>query len=473
MKISNGLNTLNSYNRVNESMMKSIQKLSSGKQINNASNNAAGMAISEKMKAQIRGLQKAEKNIQDGISLVQTAEAGLGQIQNPHLIRMRELVIQAANGTLTLEDKKMIQKEIDQIKESINGIAENTEFNTIKVLKPPTVLSPGGMHGKAIDIVFFIDDSSSMTDEIGLVKSGIGAFVSNLAQFGDVKVGTVSVNSAKPNIQLPLQSNPQTVIDYMDSHHNAVAGSIAMYDEIMNYSQGGSKEGSMGYRAGSDRIFVLLTDTTNEVQSQYTPDTIKAHLTTNNIQSYLFGIHFSGDKNYFSADSSYSFVDKIYKPATPADVAENITPGLAETIIEASDLRVETQKPIILQVGPNEGQTIVINLFDNRTASLEIDALTVETYDEAMDSLNRIDKASDIISERRGLYGAYQNRLEHALRNVQNYEMNLTSALSRIEDVDMAAESTELAKNQILLQASQAMIAQVNQMNQGVLEILK
>ncbi|WP_053484202.1 flagellin [Lysinibacillus sp. FJAT-14745] len=137
MRIKNNINSLNTNNKLQKNrgqLEKSLEKLSSGYKINRASDDAAGLAISEKMRGQIRGLNMASKNIQDGISLIQTAEGGLGNIQDPNLIRLRELAIQAANDTLTNFDRQLIQQEVEHIKQGINEIANNTEFNGIKLL---------------------------------------------------------------------------------------------------------------------------------------------------------------------------------------------------------------------------------------------------------------------------------------------------------------------------------------------------
>lgn len=125
---------INNLQKNNKNVTSTIEKLSSGLRINRAADDAAGLAISEKMKAQIRGLQQAQRNIQDGISLIQTAESGLYKILDSALQRMRALAIQASNGTLTNKDREKIQNEIEQIKNNINEIALNTQFNTKKLL---------------------------------------------------------------------------------------------------------------------------------------------------------------------------------------------------------------------------------------------------------------------------------------------------------------------------------------------------
>jgi flagellin len=159
-----------------------IEKLSSGLRINSASDDAVGLAISEKMKGQIRGLEQDDRNIQDGISLVQTAEAGLGVIQDPNLLRIRKLVVQALDVTLSESDRANIQKELDNVNAGIDDIANNTEFNTIKVLSKPVSEvneNPPTQQQPNLDVVFMVDNSGSMTGNITTVKNGITDFVNS------------------------------------------------------------------------------------------------------------------------------------------------------------------------------------------------------------------------------------------------------------------------------------------------------
>lgn len=154
MIVNHNTNALNTYNRLNSAeKMKSsaMEKLSSGMRINKAADDAAGATISQEMKAQIRGLEQAQRNIQDGISLIQTADCGLANIMDPNLIRLRQLAVQASNGTLTQSDLQQIQGEVDQILGDINGIANNTEFNRIKLLNgtnPRNEISEGNTVGQ-------------------------------------------------------------------------------------------------------------------------------------------------------------------------------------------------------------------------------------------------------------------------------------------------------------------------------------
>ena len=270
MIINHNIPALNTYNRLvgnNTAVQKNMEKLASGLRINRAGDDAAGLAISEKMRAQIRGLEMATKNAQDGISLIQTAE---GALQETHAIlqRMRELAVQAANDTNTDDDRQALQQEIDQLIEEIDRIANQTEFNTEKLLNG-------------------------------------------------------------------------------------------------------------------------------------------------------------------------NFSDKI------------------------------------IHIGANASQNITISITDMSATGLSVDTIDISTQGGADTALDTLDTAIKTVSEERSKLGAYQNRLEHTINNLSTSAENLTAAESRIRDVDMAKEMMEFTKNNILAQAAQAMLAQANQLPQGVLQLLR
>lgn len=201
------------------------------------------------MEAQIRGLHRAGENIQDGISLIQTAEGGLAQIQNPNLQRVRELIIQAANETNTPEDRALalIQKEIDQIVQGIDDIADDTEFNTMPVLTPDREMENQIRQNK-FDIVFLIDDSGTMSEEINSVRLGLGTFIQNMGQYGDVNVGTISV--VHNNRDLALTGDVNKVINHLNTMHSADGGSTSTYDHLD------------GLLNGSNNVVNFRSDTT-------------------------------------------------------------------------------------------------------------------------------------------------------------------------------------------------------------------
>ncbi len=254
MRINHNIPALNTYRHLNSvtlAQSKSMEKLSSGLRINQAADDAAGLAISEKMRSQIRGLKTAERNILDGVSLIQTAEAGLSNIHNM-LQRARELTIQAANGTMTVDDRKAIQKEIDQLKQGIDDIADHTHFNEIELLRPPKIVinkPPSGPTMDKADIVFFIDDSSTMQEEIDQVVNGISQFVDGLSSYGDVQVATVSTVHGER--WLPLTSDIETIKNQLNDIHVAKAITNHSYQSMIEYAPDGSNGKQISYREGS------------------------------------------------------------------------------------------------------------------------------------------------------------------------------------------------------------------------------
>ncbi|HEY2493946.1 MAG TPA: flagellin [Paenibacillus sp.] len=210
------INANNNLRLNNDKKERSMEKLSSGLRINGAADDAAGLAISEKMRGQIRGLQQASRNIQDGISLVQIAEGGLANIQSP-LQRLRELAIQASNDTLTNDDRQQIQKEIDQIKDGINEIANNTEFNGISLLNisnsNEATIIPGSPYnsGVSASVTFNINgETLTITDpspssDSNNIKIDIQTFNSDMffvSKFSDtLSIRLANLTQSKNNVR--------------------------------------------------------------------------------------------------------------------------------------------------------------------------------------------------------------------------------------------------------------------------------
>ena len=462
----------NQYNRTNTNLNKTLQKLSSGYQINQAADDAAGLAISEKMEAQIRGLQQAAKNIRDGLSLIQTAEGGMAEIQQSNLQRIRELIIQATNDTNTPEDRAVIQKEIDQTVQGIDDIAEGMEFNAIPVLLQDVNIE-NQIKPKKFDIVFLIDDSSTMSEEIDSVRVGVGSFVQQLGQYGDVHVGTVStVLDSSNNRDLALTGDLDAVIDHLNTKHTTRGGFSYTYDHLDELMKG--QNSVVQFRSDSQRIVIILSDTKgDEKGANVTQDELKTTLEVMGVQTYVFGLDFVDGGNNFRADASYTFADAIYKPASPNEIADKLTTDLVEVIKESAGVREDQREGILIQTGANQGQQIAIPLYNNRPNALGIANIRVDEYFMAMEGLRRVDMASRMLSERRSAYGAIQNRLEHAHSNVSNMEINLTDAKSKLKDADMVKETMKLHRGQLLLESTKAMMVKVNRMGQGILKLLE
>lgn len=493
MIINHNLNALNAYNKadlIGKVKSDAAEKLSSGLRINKAADDAAGSAIDQKMKAQIRGLEQASRNIQDGISLVQTAEAGLGSIQDPNLLRMRELILQALNGTLTQDDRMKIDTELQQVKASINDIANNTEFNTIKVLVPPSYESyvpPKWTPGKA-DIVFIIDRTGSMGGKIDEVKSNIDGFINKIAGNGiDVKMGLITYGDVNPSqggdsiLKTSMTSDLNTFKSYINGI--SLTGGVDYYESgLEGIADSGNGALSYTLRSDSAKQFILVTDAPvhdnstdgdgGDGMSIFDIDDVANQLKVNGIKLTVVGDTYDDTKNQLkrlSDPTGGEYLD------INGDFKEQLSTFASKVLIDAGcgeEANLGEIGTLKLQVGANSGQIFKVELFDARTTNLGIDGVTVDPIGEAEKSLVKVDKAIETVSMQRGKFGAYQNALEHIGSNVDNYGENLTSADSRISDADIAKEMMNVTKSGIIEQAAQAVLKQSQDMHQSVLNLI-
>lgn len=476
MRINHNIAAINTYNnslKVNNGLQKSMEKVSSGNRINRAADDAAGMGISEKMRGLIRGLDVAEKNIQDGISLIQTAESGLGQIINPNLQRMRELAVQASNGTYTSEDIQAMQKELEQIKQGIDDIANDTEFNTQKVLRPPVEMTPPSKGSGTADIVFVIDNTGSMAPIQQTVANNINDFVATIAGKGvsDFRVGVVEYRDyiiAESDFSgSKWTSDLQAISDEINRIATTNAGGI-------EHTMGAISKVADSYdfrenKVGSQNKHIIFI--TNEIgNDNTTKDAALEKLNTKGIQ--VHGIHDSDFTDLLELSSKTGGKSIDLRNANWGNelstVIGNSIGGAAGTIIEEEEMAT-----LFLQVGAVEGQTMKIEFFDARTHKLGVDDLQLDPYLEAQKAIIKIDEAIQLASSHRSKFGAYQNALQHIENNVSNYKINLTNAESQIRDADISKEIMTLTNKQVLLQASTAMLAQANQLTSSILQFLK
>ena len=361
MRIQHNIAALNSYRNLtnnNSAVSKNLEKLSSGYKINRAGDDAAGLAISEKMRAQITGLNTAQKNAQDGVSLVQTAEGALTEVHSM-LNRMVELADQSANGTYdNAVDRANLQKEITSLKDEIDRIADSTNFNGINLL-----------------------DGSLQKGATVTVK-----FSANLKNGGSLSGETLKLDT--------LQAGDTVTIG--NKTYKMAAADDATKGEFQN----------------------------------------------------LAGLK------------------KLVKDDTGIDLDTNTA-----TAVKAS----KAGKELTLQIGDTSADfnQMTVGVNDMHTKALGIDTIDISTQDGAQKAVDLIKTAINSVSSTRGDLGAIQNRLEHTINNLSVTAENMTAAESRIRDVDMANEMMAYTKNNILVQSSQAMLAQANQIPQGVLQLLQ
>lgn len=377
MIINHNITALNTHRQLstnNSSQAKSIEKLSSGLRINRAGDDAAGLAISEKMRGQIRGLDQASRNGQDAISLIQTAEGALNETHSM-LQRMRELVVQAENGTNTDEDKSQIQKEISELATEINSTAEKTKFNTMSLIN----------------------------GNIGVKQSGGSA--TGLAAAG-VKI---DFSSADANTTYTLSQDATSITLAANGVSQAITIDPTAVGEgtVLNFDSLGIK---------------ITTSAATDFSDTGLTGTITTAATSN----------------------------LVFKIGANSSADEEIT-------LSIGNMRADA-------------------LGDGATAADKVTAVNVTATAATQDYAKRLsilDEAIKAVSTERANLGAKQNRLEHTINNLNTSSENLTAAESRVRDVDMAKEMMNQTKNSILAQASQAMLAQANQVPQGVLQLLR
>ena len=524
------------------SLSKSTEKLSSGFRINRAADDAAGLAISEKMRSQIRGLNQASTNAQDGISLIQTAEGALNETHSI-LQRMRQLSVQAANGTETDEDRSNLQDEVAQLQDELDRIAETTEFNTMKLLD-------GSFSGKAAG-------TTSAGPKYGVYdksEGGLGAFITSDVNGVGVKATTAAKvggesavwsNNGK-TLTLNLAKNrtySQEEIDSLiekavqeDSGATNVPANISVKFANGVYTAKEtvtSATTSQGLKAGMATPATVTAAAVGANQIEFTANKYGADMNITIKLSFdaeagkeEAKLEEAASYDMTAADGAVTGNEAVYslklmagKAYTAEDIESILAKGGLDLTVKlsgntgsngtdepntlmATDSTVAAQEIALtggaglgdedaffgqanydvtsaaggmkLQVGANEGQTISFNIDDMSALSLGVNGtnVRVDDQDKAAGSIKAIDGAIEKVSKQRSALGAIQNRLEHTIANLDVAAENLQTAESRIRDVDMAKEMVEYSKNNILSQASQSMLAQANQSNQGVLSLL-
>lgn len=415
---------------------KTAEKLSSGYRINRSADDAAGLKISEKMRSQVRGLQRASKNIQDAISLCQVADGALNETHSI-LQRMRELSIQAANDTNQSIDRDAIQAEIDALTEEVDRVANDTSFN--KGIYP--LLGVGS----------FKNSGGS-----GKIPTGNGyCGVSNM------KLTTENYQNLSKYIWTDGLYEYFDFYVHLDGKNHTLEmytldGTLIFKGECnqANYPWGPLSE---DYKGTAYEIIATL-DTPNNYLNQGTIQIswyFDDEVTVDEADRFFRNAVFS-----FELNNAYELTVKIYQPPGNGSWNVNINNG---------------QAPIWIQMGANSGQGMFLSLVDATAKSLGITdpPLDVMDYANANISLTRLDVAINRVSSYRTHFGVQQNRLEYAKSVDDNTAENTQAAESRIRDADMAKETVDFSKHSILEQAGQSMLAQANQSTQGILSLFQ
>ena len=437
---------------------KSTEKLSSGYRINRAADDAAGLSISEKMRKQIRGLDKASSNAEDGVSSVQTAEGALTEVHSM-LQRMNELAVQASNGTNSDTDRGAIQDEISQLTTEIDRVAETTKFNETYLLKGGNGTKDVYMNGHDAGLKGTLTDSAT-TATFKVAAGALDAGKSVTIGGKDYTIGSTkteaenSIGTAKKGETVTIDGTAYTVVEDGGTE-DADTNKLTLVNIKKKINEGSTVEydgTKMTAMKDGDGNGVDDADS-SVISAAHAVDLMEKELTA---------------ANNIGATKTAATAKKVADYTSKDGVTFDIKKGTAEVADKLS---------FSLHVGSDADMTnkITVDIETMNSSYLGIKGLNVND-DSGIAGTYAIDAISDAlqkVSEQRSSLGAVQNRLEHTIDNLDNVVENTTTAESRIRDTDMAEEMVNYSKNNILAQAGQSMLAQANQSNQGVLSLLQ
>ena len=442
-------------------LSQSIERLSSGLRINHASDDASGMAVSKKMHTQIKALERATSNTGDGISVVQTAEASLGEMENI-LQRMRELAVQSASDTNTASDREALQSEVEMLQKEVDRISTDTEYNTMPLLD-------GTLRRRAF--AKSEQDGIAMFDMSNSVANGQYHFTvdaGDAAQYAEATMnldslagtdGTVRINGAE--VAVSADDTEEEIYDKLAEACNTAG---------LSYTRSGSSVTITENVAGSAHTLQITPSesyygasivdgaTFDEDNKTYTATGTDATLTLDTGSGFSATASVTADGNIIRVRDVNSFEMEFEIPVGEAvDATFNVT-------------QIGTMS---IQAGAGEGQQIDIDIPEVNCHTLNIDKINIATDHRAGEAITALDEAINKVSSIRSKLGAYQNRLETTQSNLATYNENLTSALSGMEDCDMAEEMTEFTTQNVKTQAATSVLAQANERPQTVLQLLQ
>lgn len=407
----------------NKGLAKVTEKLSSGYKINSAADNAAGLSISEKMRWQIRGLDRASDNVQDGISLLQVADGALTE-SHALLQRMNELCVQSANDTNTSTDRQAIQAEINQLSSELTRIANTTVFN---------------------GSIYPLNQGYELPDNI--------------------QTRTITITNSSPAPLLcngsMLNVGDSTTLDVL----GVVTGSNA--NQFFTLMANRSEQGGGEYSLATNYFDATMWSGDLNDPSHIEFRTIDDVEIDENGYLYVEDLHNNGKRCYILDSRFYTLGDPL----------NNSTPVTTPTVENLESINaikaVGDTSPIKIQCGSLAWQSIDIPTVNATANALGVDNLDVSSFDNAGMSMSKVQNAIDTVSGFRSTFGALQNRMEHTLNNLRNTSENTQSAESLLRDTDMAEAMVEYSKFSILSQTSQSMLSQAQQIPQNVLSLLQ
>lgn len=497
--INTNVSSLNSQRNLNtsqSSLATSLQRLSTGLRINSAKDDAAGLAISERFTTQIRGLNQAVRNANDGISLAQTAEGALGEVSN-NLQRIRELAVQSANATNSASDRAALQAEVDQRLAEITRIGTQTQFNGTNLLD-----------GSFTNQDFQIGANANQTIRISSIAdsraSGLGnnLLTANGTVTGDVVGASATANGVGAETNLTISTTDASgttlttsALSYdANSGANIIAGVINRGGGSVEVSAVASNSATLSGLSAAGTISFTLNTQTDDGDGTFTAvsanisavvsdqNDLSAVVSAINGQTGTTGISAefttSGNKSSITLTTSDgrnigigAFANSTAGNDSVSFSGTTLTEGGTVAAVKTGTIALSSSRGSIATA--NAGADVFAVAGGNNSSFSSLAAVSVSTVTGAQSALAVVDAALTKINSTRASLGAYQNRFESTIANLQTTSENLSASRSRIQDADFAAETANLTRAQILQQAGTAMLAQANALPQNVLTLLR
>jgi flagellin len=453
------LNAQRNLNRSQSTLNTSLQRLSSGMRINSAKDDAAGLAISERFTAQIRGLNQAVRNSNDGISLAQTAEGALGEVTN-NLQRIRELAVQSSNATNSASDRAAMQQEVAQLVEEIDRVATQTNFNGVKLLDGSFTAQSfqvGANVGETISVATITDATKG-----GLsLDDGTATSTAGTAVAGALTAGALTINGEDVGTVAQDASLMVAAINTI-SGVTATAGASSMNTGTFTDTTGGAASDTYILTVGG--VAITGTDGGTGITGAMMDTalgTASAALTAAGIS--VSGTFAGGNATFSKADGSTLVISDAHSGSGAGGAA---TTGTAYGSIASI---VSTGEDLVI-AGASGATAAGLTV---ETVATSGNTLDVSTVSGANLLITAVDNALNTVNGSRATLGAIQNRFESVVNSLQTASESLSAARSRIQDTDFASETANLTKAQILQQAGMAMMAQANSLPQNVLSLLQ
>ncbi len=448
-----GLNAQRYLYSTQNALSTTMERLSSGLRINRASDDAAGLSISEKLRGQIVGLKQAQRNAQYGIKMLNIAEGALDKVHTI-LRRIRELATNAANDTNTEDDRQAIQDEINQLLKEIDRIGNTTEFNTKKLLD-------GSIGGRVMTTSNSIISPVDSTEETLSGKYSVSIITA--AKRASVKMG----GTVSDGVAATIKINGYLVTKEAGEQASDIAAKINQMNIGVHAS----------YTSGSDRLILR--------QEEYGAEK-KIIIESTGQDSWAFGLTNADLGSHSGTDvkvaiysqgggliGSYKGKGTLVQVDDEGKAVDGLKLNVAGDQTGAALVYIGEKSLFKLHIGPNKDQTINLSIKDMRTNALNISDISVMSNQDAEDTIEKVDEAIKMVSKERSKIGAVVNRLNHSVEYLKIEEENTTAAESIIRDADIAEEMSKLTKYQILQQAGTAMLARANQNQQMALQLLQ